>query len=177
MKRQRWLRSSYTCELRPIRHLGNRIVYCNDCVANRTLWVSASGTLDCSVCGSQNWMHLAVPLANRSRLDNSCPRVETPTAKASRVLGVLPASVARAAYPGSEDVERGLDFITLRDVTAAAGHCIARIGLCSRAAVQSIHEISGQLRTPLRGTLLRIQQVFRNRFCCIRNWLAPAKQT
>jgi hypothetical protein len=175
MKRQRWLRSSYTCELRPIRHLGNRIVYCNDCVANRTLWVSASGTLDCSVCGSQNWMHLAVPLANRSRPGKSCPRVETPAAKAL-ALDVLPASVARATYPGSEDFEKGLDFITLQDVTAAAGHCIARIGSCSRAAVQSIHEMSGQLRAPLCGTFLRIQQVFRNRFWCIRNWLASAKQ-
>ena len=176
MKRQRWFRSSYTCELRPIRHLANRIVYCNDCLANRTLWVSASGTLDCSVCGSQNWMHLAVPLANRSRPDKSCPRVETPAAKASLALDVLPASGTRATYPGSEDVEKGLDLITLREVTAPAGHCIAMIGSCSRAAVQSIHEISGQLRTPLRGTLLRSQQVFRNRFCCIRNWLAPAKQ-
>ena len=179
MTRQSWFRSSFTRELRPLRHLENRIVFCNDCLANRTLWVSASGTLDCSLCGSQNWMHLSVPIANRSRLGKSGSRVETVArdSKASSALDVRATSVPRPTHPDRELVKNGLRLITLGETNAAASHFVWWLGSCGRAVVQSIHEMSGQLGTPLHDTLLRIQRVFRHRFCCIRDWLSPAKQT
>ena len=40
------------------RSLENRIVLCADCDATRTLSVSIAGSLVCSTCGSDNWMHL-----------------------------------------------------------------------------------------------------------------------
>ena len=40
------------------RALGDRIILCADCDATRTLSSSNSGTLVCSTCGSDNWMHL-----------------------------------------------------------------------------------------------------------------------
>jgi len=180
MTKQSWFRSSFTCELRPLRHLENRIVFCNDCLANRTLWVSASGTLDCSVCGSQNWMHLVVPLANRSRLGKS----ESPAGAAARdsktsaAVDLRPMIVAQATYVDRELVENGrLHFITRREAISAINHFVCWLNSCSRAAVHSIHEMSRQLGTPLHDALPRIQRVFRNRFCCIRDWLSPAKQT
>lgn len=40
------------------RALEDRIVLCADCDATRTLSLSTSGSLVCSTCGSDNWMHL-----------------------------------------------------------------------------------------------------------------------
>ena len=40
------------------RSLEDRIILCADCDATRTLSTSNSGTLVCSTCGSDNWMHL-----------------------------------------------------------------------------------------------------------------------
>jgi cytoskeletal protein CcmA (bactofilin family) len=42
------------------RLLENRIVFCADCDANQILTVSSSGSLICSSCGSENWMHLPI---------------------------------------------------------------------------------------------------------------------
>ena len=173
MTRQSWFRSGFTCDLRPLRHLENRIVFCNDCLANRTLWVSASGTLDCSLCGSQNWMHLAVPLANRSRLGKSGYQV--PAARDSKTSSALDVRATIAATCADRElVENGL-HLTGREATAAAKHCVCGLSSCGRAVVQSIHEMS--VGTPLHDILLWIQRMFRNRFCCIRDWLSPAKQT
>jgi hypothetical protein len=47
------------------RSLENRLVFCADCDANRILGVSCSGSLICSDCGSENWMHIAIPLVAR----------------------------------------------------------------------------------------------------------------
>ena len=40
------------------RALEDRIVLCADCDATRRLSLSTSGSLVCSTCGSDNWMHL-----------------------------------------------------------------------------------------------------------------------
>jgi cytoskeletal protein CcmA (bactofilin family) len=40
------------------RFLEGRIILCADCDATRTLSLSTSGSLVCSTCGSDNWMHL-----------------------------------------------------------------------------------------------------------------------
>jgi len=40
------------------RALEDRIILCADCDATRRLPTSNSGTLVCSTCGSDNWMHL-----------------------------------------------------------------------------------------------------------------------
>jgi len=40
------------------RALEDRIILCADCDATRTLSLSTSGSLVCSTCGSDNWMHL-----------------------------------------------------------------------------------------------------------------------
>jgi cytoskeletal protein CcmA (bactofilin family) len=40
------------------RALQDRIVLCADCDATRKLSLSTSGSLVCSTCGSDNWMHL-----------------------------------------------------------------------------------------------------------------------
>jgi cytoskeletal protein CcmA (bactofilin family) len=40
------------------RTLEDRVVLCADCDATRTLSVLISGSLVCSTCGSENWMHV-----------------------------------------------------------------------------------------------------------------------
>jgi cytoskeletal protein CcmA (bactofilin family) len=40
------------------RSLEDRIILCADCDATRRLSLSTSGSLVCSTCGSDNWMHL-----------------------------------------------------------------------------------------------------------------------
>ena len=40
------------------RSLEDRVVLCADCDATRTLSVLVSGNLVCSICGSENWMHV-----------------------------------------------------------------------------------------------------------------------
>ena len=40
------------------RALEDRIILCADCDATRKLSLSTSGSLVCSTCGSDNWMHL-----------------------------------------------------------------------------------------------------------------------
>ena len=40
------------------RSLEDRIVLCADCDATRTLSLLISGNLVCSICGSDNWMHV-----------------------------------------------------------------------------------------------------------------------
>jgi ribosomal protein S27E len=179
MTRQRWFRSSLTCGLKPVRHLENRIVFCNDCLANRTLWVSASGTLDCSLCGSQNWMHLAVPLTNRATLSpkHSPDVAAAQRARPSLTPGARASSVAQTAQTDREFVKRGPNLLSMEEVTAVANHLIGWVDSRSRTTVQSIHETSGCLRIALHSTVLLGQQVFWNRFCCIRNWFSPAKQT
>ena len=173
MTRQRWLRSSFSCELRPSRHLENRIVFCNDCLSNRTLWISASGTLDCSICGSQNWMHMAVPLANRPRVDaksGPAKKVENRLTVDARAVVAAPAKTSR------ERIRKGTTYPHSR---ASDRRCQLLAGWFDsggRTAVQLIHQMLGQLRTPLHGALFRIHQALRARLCCIRNWLAPAKQ-
>ena len=174
MTRQRWFRSSSTCELKPVRHLENRIVFCNDCLANRTLWVSASGTLDCSLCGSQNWMHLAVSLSNRPTLvPKQFPDglIAVKRTQPSLTLGSRASSVAQTGHPDQEFTQKRLDVLSLKEVTVVANYSR------SRTAVQSIRESSGHLQLALHSTVLLVQQVSWNRFCCIRNWFSPAKQT
>ena len=61
MTRKDWLRSGHVL-LRPKRFLENRLVYCADCDATRPLAVSSSGSLICSSCGSEQWMHISIPL-------------------------------------------------------------------------------------------------------------------
>ena len=173
MTRQRWLRSSFSCELRPSRHLENRIVFCNDCLSNRTLWISASGTLDCSICGSQNWMHVAVPLANRPRVvakSGPAQNVENRVTVAARAVVTTPVK------PPERELGKERHLITLEQMTGAASHLARWLDSCGRTAVQLIHQMLGQRCTPLYGTLFRIHQGLRLRLGCIRNWLAPAKQ-
>jgi hypothetical protein len=180
MTRQRWFRSSSTCELKPVRHLENRIVFCNDCLANRTLWVSASGTLDCSLCGSQNWMHLAVPLANRATwVPKQFPdgSIAVKRTQPSLTLGVRASSVAQAGHSDRRFAKKRPDLLSLEELTVAANHLIGWVDSGSCTALQSIREASGYLRIVLHSTVLLGQQVLRNRFWCIRNWFAPAKQT
>ena len=180
MTRQRWFRSSSTCELKPVRHLENRIVFCNDCLANRTLWVSASGTLDCSLCGSQNWMHLAVPLSSRTTLSpKHIPAVVIAVKQPQRspTLDARASSVAQTEHSDRRFAKKRPDLLSREEVRVAANHLIGWVDSSSRTALQSIREISGYLRIGLRSTVLLGQQVLRNRFWCIRNWFAPAKQT
>src|SRR5690349_17786771 len=42
------------------RSLEDRVVLCADCDATRTLTLLISGSLVCSTCGSDNWMHLPI---------------------------------------------------------------------------------------------------------------------
>ncbi|MFN8007100.1 MAG: hypothetical protein U0V70_08795 [Terriglobia bacterium] len=44
------------------RSLDNRIVFCANCEANRSLTVNSTGTLTCSSCGSESWMYISAPL-------------------------------------------------------------------------------------------------------------------
>ena len=166
MTRQRWLKSGFSCELKPSRHLANRIVFCNDCLSNRTLWVSSSGTLDCSVCGSQNWMHHSVPLANRTSLVAKSPPVS---------LTFQDRADVTADY-SEREFAKGPHLSSLQEIVAAASYLVGWVNSCGCAAVQSIHRMSGQLRAPLRATLVRTHQILWTRLCCIRSWLAPAKQ-
>ena len=62
MKRKNWLKLGRCKEVGVKRTLENRIVFCANCDANRTLSVSSSGILTCSSCSSENWMYLSVPL-------------------------------------------------------------------------------------------------------------------
>ena len=177
MTRQRWLKSRFTCELKSVRHLENRIVFCNDCLASRTLWVSASGTLDCSACGSQNWMHLAVPLVNRPKLALYGSDAAA-TAKRPGALTLDPRSliVPQVRHEDREFVKRRPHPVTLENLTLAATHFVGWADSCSSAAVQSLREISGQFRPAFSWILLRMQQALRDLSCSIRSWLAPAKQ-
>ena len=172
MTRQRWLKSGFSCELKPSRHLANRIVFCNDCLSNRTLWVSASGTLDCSVCGSQNWMHHAVPLANRASV---AAKAVSPARDVETSLACAALAAAPVRHPDGE-LGKERSRVTLKSIATAATYLTGWVDSCGRATVQSIHEIFGQLRVPLRCSLLRLQQVLWAWLCCIRSWLAPAKQ-
>jgi hypothetical protein len=174
MTRQRWLRSRFTCELKSIRHLENRIVFCNDCLANRTLWVSASGTLDCSACGSQNWMHLAVSLVNRPKLALKYKCDAAVTAKRPEALTLY--RVAQVRHEARGFVKRRPHTITLENVTLAANHFVGWADSCSSAAVQSLREISGQFGAVFSWTLLRMHQALRDLSCSVRSWLTPAKQ-
>jgi hypothetical protein len=62
MKRKHWLKLGRCEEVGVKRTLENRIVFCANCDANRTLSVSSSGILTCSSCSSENWMYLSAPL-------------------------------------------------------------------------------------------------------------------
>jgi hypothetical protein len=62
MKRKNWLKLGRYQEVGVKRTLENRIVFCANCDANRTLSVSSAGILTCSSCSSENWMYLSVPL-------------------------------------------------------------------------------------------------------------------
>jgi ribosomal protein L33 len=62
MTRKFWLKLGKAPQLSVKRILDNRIVFCANCDANRTLSVSSSGTLACSSCGSGNWMYLSAPI-------------------------------------------------------------------------------------------------------------------
>jgi hypothetical protein len=61
MTKQFWLKRK-TPQIQVRRTLDNRIVFCANCEANRTLGVSSAGNLSCSSCGSENWMHLSAPI-------------------------------------------------------------------------------------------------------------------
>jgi hypothetical protein len=62
MTRKFWLKLGKAPQLHVRRALDNRIVFCANCEANRTLGVSSSGNLSCSSCGSENWMYLSAPI-------------------------------------------------------------------------------------------------------------------
>jgi hypothetical protein len=62
MTRKFWLKLGKAPQLSVKRILDNRIVFCANCDANRTLSVSSSGTMTCSSCGSDNWMYLSAPI-------------------------------------------------------------------------------------------------------------------
>jgi hypothetical protein len=61
------VRSRKSRSYHPKRLLENRIVFCADCDANRTLAVTPVGDLICSSCGSGNWMHRSPPLISNFR--------------------------------------------------------------------------------------------------------------
>ena len=62
MTRKFWLKLGKAPQIHVRRALDNRIVFCANCEANRTLGVSSSGNLSCSSCGSENWMYLSAPI-------------------------------------------------------------------------------------------------------------------
>jgi hypothetical protein len=62
MKRKNWMKFSGSPQINVKRSLDNRIVFCTNCDANKTLSVSSSGNLICSTCCSENWMYVSVPL-------------------------------------------------------------------------------------------------------------------
>jgi hypothetical protein len=67
MTRKFWLKLGKTQRLKTRRILDNRIVFCANCDANRTLLVSSCGSLSCSSCGSENWMYVSAPLISKFR--------------------------------------------------------------------------------------------------------------
>jgi hypothetical protein len=62
MTRKNWLKLGKAPKIQVKRSLENRIVFCTNCDANRTLSASSSGNLSCSSCGSENWMYLSAPI-------------------------------------------------------------------------------------------------------------------
>ncbi len=62
MTKKFWLRLGKAPQISVRRTLENRIIFCANCDANRTLSVSSAGNLSCSTCGSENWMYLSVPI-------------------------------------------------------------------------------------------------------------------
>jgi len=62
MKRKNWMKFGRSPEINVRRSLDNRIVFCTNCDANRTLSVSSSGNLTCSNCCSANWMYVSAPI-------------------------------------------------------------------------------------------------------------------
>jgi hypothetical protein len=63
MKRKTWIKLGLSStQINVKRSLENRIVFCTNCDANRTLSVSSSGNLTCSVCSSENWMYISAPI-------------------------------------------------------------------------------------------------------------------
>ena len=167
MTRQRWLKSGFSCELKPSRHLANRIVFCNDCLSNRTLWVSSSGTLDCSVCGSQNWMHHSVPLANRRT---------SLVAKSPPVSLTFQDRADVTAEYSEREFAKGPHLFTLQEIVAAASHLVGWVNSCGCATVQSIHGCLDSFVLRFAPPLFGLHQILWTRLCCIRSWLAPAKQ-
>jgi hypothetical protein len=156
MTRHRWFRSSLTCELRAVRHLENRIVFCNDCFASRTLRVSASGTLDCSDCGSQNWMHLAVPLANRGILGFNYSQGRTVPNKPSSAPEAGPPIVAQAGSTTGILDRKRLYWSAFERVPVAANHLVA--GLIHAAvrplslSARLLDNLGRRLAGPFRGS-------------------------
>jgi len=65
MTRNRWIKLGKAPHLIAKRALENRIVFCANCDANRTLSVTSSGNLACSSCGSENWMHINASIIAR----------------------------------------------------------------------------------------------------------------
>jgi hypothetical protein len=62
MTRKNWLKLGKAPKIQVKRSLENRIIFCTNCDANRTLSVSSSGNLSCSSCGSESWMYLSAPI-------------------------------------------------------------------------------------------------------------------
>lgn len=62
MTKRFWIKTGKAPKLNVKRALDNRIVFCANCDANRTLSVSSVGNLSCSSCGSENWMHSSAPI-------------------------------------------------------------------------------------------------------------------
>ncbi len=58
MTRKNWLEWRAESKEKTPRYLEHRIVYCADCETRRNL-TNSSGVLACSVCGSEQWMHLS----------------------------------------------------------------------------------------------------------------------
>jgi hypothetical protein len=67
MTRKFWLKLGKAPQISVKRTLENRIVFCANCDANRTLSVQSSGILSCSSCGSENWMYLSAPIVANFR--------------------------------------------------------------------------------------------------------------
>lgn len=62
MTRMSWLKLGRAPKINVKRTLEDRIVFCTNCDANRTLSVSSCGNLTCTSCGSENWMYISVPI-------------------------------------------------------------------------------------------------------------------
>jgi hypothetical protein len=57
MTRKNWLEWRTETQTKSMRYLENRIVYCSDCDACRSLTFH-SGSPACSSCGSENWTYI-----------------------------------------------------------------------------------------------------------------------